>query len=153
MQQTGRVGRKAEDALEWSINQAAREFGASRDTIRRGLQRDGVTGETFTTRQIYDALTGDDAMRARKLEIAEQQARKLKIANDERAGLLLEKEVLAKLAAPTLRSLTDLTYQKFENEAPVAMSAVDVPTGRIIGRRMAGELLQKYQQVFKDWGI
>lgn len=139
--------------VQWTIKRASVEFGVSRDTIQRGLRRDNVAGDTFTTRQIYDAITGDDAMAARKLEIAEQQARKLKIANDERAELLVEKEKLARLAAPTLQSFRDLLYQKLQNEAPVAMSGVDVPTARIIGGRMAGELLPKLQQVFKDWGI
>jgi hypothetical protein len=147
-------GRPAAEAVMWTVKRACIEFGVARSTISMGLRRDNVpSSATYTTRQIYDAITGDDAMAARKLAIAEQQERKLKIANDERDGLLVEKEDLARRAAPLLRQMTDLIYQKMGEEGPLAMAGIDVPTGRIVGRRMASEVVEKLNAALKVLGV
>ncbi len=88
-----------------------------------------------------------------KGEIEKEKLRKLKTFNDEQDGLLLRKEHLAKLAAPTLESIKELLYQKLENEIPIALAGVDVPQGRIIGRRHADELLLKWKELIERWGV
>ena len=57
------------------------------------------------------------------------------------------------LVAAALQSLRDLTYAKLEQEAPMAMATLDVPSARIVGRRMASELLLRWQEIFAAWKV
>lgn len=82
-----------------------------------------------------------------------EQARKLKLENDEKEGALTKTEELAAEAGPTLTLFKNLLYQKCGEEIPVAMAGVDVPTARIIGLRIAGELLTKMQEAFRKWKV
>lgn len=50
----------SKQAITWSLNSAAIEFGTSRTTIRKGLRRNGVpTKPTYSTREILMAIAGD----------------------------------------------------------------------------------------------
>lgn len=95
----------------------------------------------------------DEELATMKLAIATEQARKLKIANDEAEGLLTRMEDLAAAASPALAAIKDALYQKLENEIPIATAGVDVAQARIIGKRVADELLRKWQEVFRAWQV
>src|SRR5438128_4051480 len=86
-------------------------------------------------------------------QIDGEKLRKLKLANDWEAGKLVETARLMTLVAAALQSLRDLTYAKLEQEAPMAMATLDVPSARIVGRRMASELLLRWQEIFAAWKV
>jgi hypothetical protein len=94
-----------------------------------------------------------EALTELRRQIAAEDLRKKKTFNDEQDGLLVRKEDVTKEAAPTLKTIVAMTYQKLENEAPTSMAGVDVPTGRIIGRRLADELIKFWQELFRKWGV
>ena len=57
------IGLAASRAMKWTLLKASEEFGVSRETIRRGLRDIGIDvkkGATYETRQIVEALYGDD---------------------------------------------------------------------------------------------
>lgn len=89
----------------------------------------------------------------RKEKIDEEKHRKLKLENDETEGRLTDTNKLAEMVAPSLAEVRDLLYQKITVELPVSLSGVDVATGRMIATRIAGELLAKWQGVFKRWAL
>lgn len=94
-----------------------------------------------------------DVRRKKRDEIDAEKLRKLKRENDEGDGRLADKEKLAEAVGPLLTSFRDLSYQKLENEIPMAMAGMDVPQARIIGRRYADELLRKLQDIFRAWKL
>ena len=60
--------------MRWSLRQASIEFGASRETIIRGLRANGVRTDVqtdYSTREIFDALAGDLKLTRAKLARAE----------------------------------------------------------------------------------
>ncbi len=89
----------------------------------------------------------------RRDAIDEEKHRKLKLENDETAGRLTDTEKLAEQVAASLIAFRDLIYAKVESQAPTAMSTLDVPSARIIGRRLADELVLKIQAAFKSWAV
>lgn len=94
-----------------------------------------------------------ERQRHKRDEIDDEKLRKLKLANDETAGRLADKETLFSQVAASIPAIRDLAYAKLEHEAPNAMSTLDVPSARIIGRRLASELIQKWQEIFKAWSV
>jgi len=81
--------------------------------------------------------------------IDDEKHRKLKLENDETAGLLTNTQDLANQIAPKLMKFRDNVYATMENEAPRCMSGIGVAEARIIGRRMASDLLTELQRIFK----
>lgn len=88
-----------------------------------------------------------------KDKIDQEKERKLKLENDETEGRLTDTEKLHAMIAPSLSAIREAVYQKLEMEAPTAMATLDVPSARIIGRRMADELLAKWRSVFNAWQL
>ena len=88
-----------------------------------------------------------------KKEIAAEQARKLRLANEETEGRLTDTETLSRLIGPALSAFKDLLYQKMTSEIPIAMAGSDVPQARILGARYAKEILEKLQAAFQKWKI
>jgi hypothetical protein len=81
----------------WTIHRAAVEFGASRETITRGLRTNGVeveAGKEFTTRQIFTALAGDLKFERCRRERA--QALKIELENKVTEGRLLDVAAIEK---------------------------------------------------------
>jgi len=85
----------------------------------------------------------------KKEAIDDEKHRKLKLENDETEGRLTDTEKLAGQVAPMLQKFRDFVYTRCEQDIPLAMAGVDVPQGRILGRRYAGELLDTLQAVFR----
>ena len=85
----------------------------------------------------------------RKDAIDEQKFRKLKLENDETEGRLTDTKELVNQVAPMLLKFRNDVYAALENEAPRGMAGMGVAEARIVGRRMAADLLLKLQHVFK----
>jgi len=113
---------------------------------------------------VYDrdaAITGafryfreaNEKAKSLKSKLQKAQIRKLDLANAETAGKMTETSKLLEAVTSSLASFRDMAYQKFEQEAPTAMVGLDVPSARIIGKRMAGEMCDKLQSIFKVWPI
>ncbi len=97
--------------LSWSLLSAAEEFGVSRETIRRGLSANGVPQkETYTTKDIFSALSGDlKAARAREaLASAIAKERENKIAEGEMIPLSDNLAWQEKVLQPIRNRLNDL---------------------------------------------
>jgi phage terminase Nu1 subunit (DNA packaging protein) len=90
---------KAKPGILWTIEQAAREFGADRDTLSRLLTREGIRPDEnghFATTQICAAIFGD--IDAEKVGLTRAQRIKEETANRKRAGELVEVEAVIELA-------------------------------------------------------
>ncbi len=87
----------------------------------------------------------DDTEREVKQKIEDEKHRKLKLANDEKDGLLTDTQKLAESVLPMFAAIKELTYQRLVDEIPIAMAGVDVPQARILGRRYADELILKWK--------
>lgn len=75
----------------FSITSAAVELGVSKETIRRRLAEIGVKtgkGETFTLRQLFDAMSGDPRKELTRLRRAQADA-------EERKNRIAEGELIA----------------------------------------------------------
>jgi hypothetical protein len=100
--------------MKWNLSTAALEFGASRETISRGLRANGVTvtaGNDYTTRQIYTALAGDLKYERTRRERAEadKAERENKIASGELHNVNeVEKLVWQDVLAPLRTELLTL---------------------------------------------
>lgn len=59
-------------SLRWTLARAAAEFGVTRETIRRGLARDGAKPATdYSTREIFRAIGGDFRFESTRRQRAE----------------------------------------------------------------------------------
>ena len=88
--------------MKWSTTKAASEFGVSVETIKRGLRHAGIEirkGTTYTTRQIYSAITGDlklertrsERAKANLLELEEMEQRCQLIKMSEAEAMVRER--------------------------------------------------------------
>lgn len=90
---TKRQSGQASRAIRWTIRQASVEFGKDRTHLTKRLRQVGEQpGQdgTYSTRQIVSAVFGD--IDSKKLEIASEQAEKLKMENLLTKNGLLDKE-------------------------------------------------------------
>src|SRR4051812_32080008 len=67
--------------IKWTVLAASIEFGASRDTINRGLHANGVAAKkTYTTKEIFNALNGGD-LESEKIRETRERANALEREN------------------------------------------------------------------------
>ena len=92
-------------------------------------------------------------LKNKKESIDDEKHRKLKLENDEREGMLTDTAKLASELAAALIPIREELRQKLESEAPLAMSGMDVPENRIVGKRMFDDLSDKLSTIFKRWVI
>lgn len=145
-------------------SELAREIGESRQWVALAAKRDGApvprddgrhdiaAWKTFRDQTKENAADSPDMLELKRL-IAAEDLRKKKAFNDENDGRVTDTEKLAREAGPTLSTFKDLLYHKIGQEMPIACAGVDVPTARLIGNRIAGELLAKMQEAFRKWGV
>ena len=98
-------------------------------------------------------LKGSDALRRAKLREIELRCKRLAFALECDRGKFILVEDLSKVSAPTLSAFRTMVYDVLEVRAPMGMSGLGIAEGRIYGRRLADELLQKLQAVFATWPI
>jgi len=98
-------------------------------------------------------LKGSDALRRAKLREIELRCKRLAFALecDRKKYVLVED--LAKEIGPTLTAFREGLYNALEMAAPMSMSGMGIAECRILGRRLAGELLLKLQAVFQKWSV
>ena len=111
--------------------------------------------------QTSETLTGlfryyreaDQRIRNKKDAIDSEKLKRLKRENKKEEGELTETSKLAAAVQGSVTALRDLTYQKLENEMPMAVAGMDVAQSRIYGGRLAAELLERWRDVFKAWNL
>ena len=74
-------------ALRWDVPMIAREFGMDTRTVGKRLSAAELTGDHFTTKQIFAAIYGD--MDAERLRLTKEQADKLALENQQSRGELI----------------------------------------------------------------
>jgi hypothetical protein len=104
-----------------------------------------------TIRGLFKHFREQAAIKKNKREqIDTERHRKLKLENDETEGRLTDTQVLISQVGPMLASFRNEVYTKIETELPRSLAGVDVPTGRIIARRVAADLLLALQACFRN---
>lgn len=93
-----------------------------------------------------------NAMAARRQAIADEQHRKIKMANDVAAGELVAKAKFLAEFRQTVQPIRDI-LNRLETEYPLAVAGMDVPQARIYGRRMKNDILAAWQKLFDQWKI
>ena len=151
---------KPNKTADYSVNALAKTLGFDRRTIDRalvGVRPVRTVGRTrfYHLETAQTALANRSAPELRKLKVEEMRQRieKLRIANETSSGRLVDKDALAAVAAPTMAAIKATLYAKLVDELPMAMAGVDVPQGRIIGRRHADEICRMFQRLFSAWKI
>lgn len=82
--------------MKWSVNKAAIEFGVSRETIDKGLTRLGVKGtrgDTYSTKQIHEAIAGDFRHQRTRREAAAADRLEMENARTKRELIPLEENL------------------------------------------------------------
>lgn len=92
-------------------------------------------------------------LKNKKEAIDDEKHRKLKLENDQSEGLLTNTARLATELSAALIPIREELRQKLEAECPMAMSGMDVPEARIIGKRLCDDVFEKIGAVFKRWEI
>ncbi|HXR47407.1 MAG TPA: hypothetical protein VN784_08185 [Candidatus Limnocylindrales bacterium] len=91
---------------KFSVTKAAVELGVSKETVRRRLTEIGIKtgkGETFTLRQLFEAMAGDprrELTRLRKAQ-ADGEQRKNRVAD----GELIEAEIALQIYGRKLQAI------------------------------------------------
>ena len=97
--------------IKWTINTAAAEFCVSKDTIRRGLNREGIEpAETYTTKEILRAMGGDfrfESTRRQRAE-ADRLERENRLADGEIVTVDEAAEVYGNKLAAIVQNLDSL---------------------------------------------
>lgn len=152
----------AEPGQDYSVNSLSKLLGADRRTLDKSLAAAGTKPTRTVGKTKFYALADAQAalvarqhpeLRRLKSQELKERIRKLKLANDEAAGRLVDIAVLAERIAPATQAARDAIYQKLVHEAPTAMAGVDVATARIIANRIAAEILTKLQDIYRRMGI
>lgn len=96
-------GPKAAGGIRWTLLKAAQESGVTRETIRRGLRRDGIEpgpDGCYSTRQILQAVHGD--LEAERIRETRARAELLEMEAAEKRRTLVSMEEVAKIYANAL---------------------------------------------------
>jgi len=102
-------------ALKWTLETAAREFGVSRETVKRGLTANGETvkrgrASSFTTQQIVAAIFGD--LKHERLLKTREERTLLELERREKEGELVSMaaavEILTRAYLPVRQRLLAL---------------------------------------------
>lgn len=135
-----------------SLHGLSHATGQSRDTIKRRLLAAGV--DPRQRHRLADVLKhlrpkskGGDAD---KLKF--EQWRKLKIANDEAAGLLESKAARNAILLKFLQRERSVRIQKLEKEYPAALAGLDIPAAMIYGQRLNEEIDEIHRQLCDELG-
>lgn len=88
-----------------------------------------------------------------KLAVVLEQARKLKLANDQREGSLVKRsDVLAHLTEYT-GGQKAILRQRLENELPVAGAHLEPAQLRVLCKRYVDEICRDHQRLVEKWTI
>lgn len=142
-----------------TINSLAKATGHDRRTIIAALE--DVQPTIQGVRKLYPLAVARAALATRvspalkQQRIREVQARAdlLELRLKRERGELVDLKALADEIGPMLVAFRAMVYQKFEMDAPIAMAGMGVPEARIIGQRMADELLTRLGEIFKKWKV
>lgn len=136
-------------AIQWTLETAAREFGVSRETIKKGLTEAGASikkgrGASFTTKQIVAAIFGD-IKHERFLKTREERTL-LELERKQKEGDLIEMDAATDLITraflPVRQRLLSLPTEMAARCNPTdpvfAQQALDAWTDRAMKQIQAG---------------
>lgn len=142
-------------ASKLSVNGLATELGLHRATVRKRLVEAGLfPPDSHTRAEILDALkpkSGDKPGDSIKEKKTFEEWRKLKLANDEREGLLISKASVIGSIQRLNPKIDALIEQKIVNEYPAAVAGLDVPAAREFGKRFSDELRREWAAFREEW--
>ncbi len=141
------------NAHRLTLAEACEQFGVARSTLQRRLISAGhkvADGQTYTILEVHHALAG--ALAAARLRVAKENGRRLKIANDEKEGQLVDR---AWVGARLQRAAGELNAfrSRSESEHPMrfAAAAGDVALCRSVLRGIWSEIFTEYQALAKHF--
>lgn len=85
---------KKSDSIRWTLRKAVTEFGVNRETIEKKLSAVGVVAgkdDCYSTREIYEALSGDTELRRERLRKIREDADGRALSNAEMKRWLVDK--------------------------------------------------------------
>ena len=145
----------------------AKALRISRSTLDEYLSMPGAPAPTrrgFDLVKIVDFIAARSTKEATAVKVASDlralRAREISLRCDrlkfrlevDRGEYIRLADIVSEIA-PSLSAFKELLYGKLQGEMPTAASGMDIPQSRIYGGRLAGELLEKLQAVFKAWKI
>jgi hypothetical protein len=99
------------------------------------------------------AVPSSSRIESQRARVLRAQADKYEFENAVRRGEFVKISDLVTEGTATLAQIQELTYQKLQNEMPMAVAGMDIPQSRIYGTRLAGELIKQWSGLFKKWKI
>jgi hypothetical protein len=144
-----------------TLSDLARQFQRDRGTIRRWLELAGLKPVKTTknttlfnldaaTKVINQALASrNDSLELQNLKLRRigEQVRRLKLENDAKENLLVEREKLFAAFAQIGGEISQILYQKLECEYPSTVSGMDIPACRIMGGRVRDSILAEIRKL------
>ena len=80
-----------------------------------------------------------------------EEVRKLRIANDTKMGTLVKRADVCETLSRIFGRLRPEVERKIIHELPVSLCGVDVPSGRIVARRIADEIFAAFAECSNEW--
>jgi len=94
------------------------------------------------------SATESDTLKEQKLS---EEVRKLKLANDIKERLLVQKFEVASAIRRALAQVATLSESKLVNEYPTAVAGLDCPQARVYGKRLHDALMEECQKLAKEF--
>jgi hypothetical protein len=138
----------------YSVNRLSQITGADRRTIGKvvvGLTPARSEGKTkfYRLGDVEEALAHRPA--PLKDEKTEEEIRKLRMANDEKAGLLISKAIVADSVRRLQAKVKPLLFQKLMNEYPASVAGMTVAQARDYGGRLFDKVMREFQSWADLW--
>lgn len=94
----------------------------------------------------------DERRRGIREKLDAEKLRKLKLENDETAGVQVSRLKVAEALGAALLETREQLRRLLEEELPIGMASLDVPSARIVGKRHFDKLCERMQALFASWG-
>lgn len=123
------------------------------------LLRDAPVAAMAGKRKLYrpedvaPLLTGNGHQVGRELRntLVEEQTRKLKLANDLKAGKVVAVAQIANGFLKVSTSVKKILRQRLENEYPTFCAGLQVAEARVYGKRLADEIIKEFAALESAW--
>jgi hypothetical protein len=153
------MSKKAQKKIVESMRAAASALGVDYRLVQRA-KRMACPAFLQGNRIDVDALeawisANAERLKSEPLDLRDQkiaeEIRKLKIANDERAGVLVRKDDVIAAISKFLLAGRRILKAKLENEYPSAVAGLDVPQAIIYGKRLHDAIADEFRKLHTIW--
>ncbi len=86
-----------------------------------------------------------------RLAVMMEQARRLKLRNDQTEGALVRRSEVASAVVASITAAKGILRYKLEQEYPAKVAGLDIPQARIYGKRLVDEVCAEMQKLDVYW--